>query len=137
MGHIHRYYISEVLETVCTAMSAISGHVFSEHRPMATNKQMEDFIVVSLPTTIDDQNAYQKTTLRIELAAKDKATGISDTVRLQEMLNQLAGMFPIVERRFSAISPRIVLKGSDGLGFTIWNVQAVLIINTTDSYTKI
>lgn len=95
---------------------------------------MNDFIVVSLPVSIEDQNSYQKTTLRIELAAKDKANGISDTLKLQSMLDALMAKFPIVERRFSVTSPNLVLKGADGLGFTLWNVQAKLLVNTTDSY---
>ena len=97
-------------------------------------EQMNDFIVVSLPVAIEEQNAYQKTTLRIELAAKDKANGISDTEKLQSMLNELASKFPIVESRFSVTYPNVVLKGTDGLGFTLWNVQSKLLINTTDSY---
>ena len=50
------------------------------------------------------------------------------------MLNELASKFPIVESRFSVTSPNVVLKGTDGLGFTLWNVQSKLLINTTDSY---
>ena len=134
MAHIQKYYIAEVLQKVCEAVYGISDHVFSEHRPSATGEQMNDFIVVSLPVSIEDQNSYQKTTLRIELAAKDKANGISDTLKLQSMLDALMAKFPIVESRFSVTSPNLVLKGADGLGFTLWNVQAKLLVNTIDSY---
>jgi hypothetical protein len=134
MAHIQKYFIAEILQKVCEEMYSISEYVFSEHRPSAMGEQMNDFIVVSLPVAIEEQNAYQKTTLRIELAAKDKANGISDTEKLQSMLNELASKFPIVESRFSVTSPNVVLKGTDGLGFTLWNVQSKLLINTTDSY---
>lgn len=133
MSHIQRYYISEVLEYMCDLLMMVSDKVFSEHRPSAT-EQMSDFIVVSIPNTIDDQNAYQKGYLRIELYVRDKQSGIANTVRLQEMLNGLSELYPIVTNRFSITSPQLVLKGADTLGFTVWNIQSKLLINTTDSY---
>ena len=55
MSHVTKYYISEVLEEVCQRLGGISEHVFPEHRPAAAGKQMDDFIVVSLPVSIEDQ----------------------------------------------------------------------------------
>ena len=130
MSHVRKYYISEVLEEVCQRLGGISEHVFPEHRPAAAGKQMDDFI----PVSIEDQNAYQKTTLRIEIAVRNRSQGVAHTKKLQEMLDGVAGKFPIVTERFSAFQPLLVLKGDDGLGFTIWNIQAKLIVNTTDSY---
>ena len=134
MSHVTKYYISEVLEEVCQRLGGISEHVFPEHRPAAAGKQVDDFIVVSLPVSIEDQNAYQKTTLRIEIAVRNRSQGVAHTKKLQEMLDGVTGEFPIVTERFSAVRPLLVLKGDDGLGFTIWNIQAKLIVNTTDSY---
>ena len=51
---------------------------------------------------------------------------------LQEMLDNLLGLFPIVEERYSITSPRLLFKGDDGNGFTVWVVQAHMVINTTD-----
>ena len=63
-------------------------------------------------------------TMDMELPALDDGvtfdTGSADVTRVTE--------------RFSAVRPLLVLKGDDGLGFTIWNIQAKLIVNTTDSY---
>lgn len=47
MAHVTRYYISEILENVCTDVTDVSNNVFPEHRPSATQKQMEDMVVVS------------------------------------------------------------------------------------------
>lgn len=134
MSHVTQYHIAEVLQEVCTQMKDVSANVFPESRPSATQQQMSDFIVVSLPVLIDDQNAFQRTTLRIEIFVKNRASGVAYTKRLQELLNATIGKFPIATKRFSATAPRLLLKGADGLGFTAWNVQAKLIINTTDSY---
>lgn len=127
-----KYYIADCLETLCGMMGDVSKHVFPDHRPEAKGKQMDDMVVVSLPVTIDDQRVQQSTTVRFELIVRNKATGVADIPRLQEMLDILSAKFPIVSERYSVISPYVALKGNDGLGFTIWNVQARLIIFMTD-----
>lgn len=131
-----RYYISDILEDVCTNVTDVSSNVFPEHRPSTTQKQMEDMVVVSLPVSWEDQNAYQSTTMRFELMARNRANGVSYTKRLQEMTDMLMEKFPLKGIRYSVTKPRVVMKGDDGLGFTVWFVQARLIVNTTDSYTN-
>lgn len=93
-------------------------------------------VVVSFPVSWDDQNAYQSTTMRFELMARNRASGVAYTKRLQEMADVLMEKFPMKGERYSATKPRVVMKGDDGLGFTVWFVQAKLIVNTTDSYTN-
>lgn len=131
-----RYYISDILEDVCANVTDVSSNVFPEHRPSTTQKQMEDMVVVSLPVSWEDQNAYQSTTMRFELMARNRANGVSYTKRLQEMTDMLMEKFPLKGIRYSVTKPRVVMKGDDGLGFTVWFVQAKLIVNTTDSYTN-
>lgn len=131
-----RYYISDILEDVCANVTDVSSNVFPEHRPSTTQKQMEDMVVVSLPVSWEDQNAYQSTTMRFELMARNRANGVSYTKRLQEMTDMLMEKFPLKGIRYSVTKPRVVMKGDDGLGFTVWFVQARLIVNTTDSYTN-
>ena len=128
-----KYYLSDCLQSICGMLWDVSKNVFADHRPEAKGKQMPDMVVVSLPVTIDDKNVQQDTTIRFELIAKNKATGVANIPRLQEMLDTLSAKFPMVRGRYSVISPYVALKGNDGLGFTIWNVQARLIINMTDS----
>lgn len=136
MAHVTRYYISDILEEVCTSVTDVSGNVYPEHRPGAVQEQMEDMVVVSLPVSWNDQNAWQSTTMRFELMARNRANGVAYTRRLQEMTDTLMAKFPIKGERFSVTKPRVVMKGDDGLGFTVWFVQAKLIVNTTDSYTN-
>ena len=134
MAHVTRYYISEILENVCTDVTDVSNNVFPEHRPSATQKQMEDMVVVSLPVAFNENNVCQTTTIRFELMARNRANGMAYTKRLQGMLDVLMEKFPITEERYSITKPYVALKGDDGLGFTVWNVQATLMVNTTDSY---
>ena len=132
-----KYYIADCLEVICGLLTDVSGNVFPDHRPEAKGSQMQDMVVVSLPVTIEDMNVQQVTTVRSELIVRNKAEGVADIPRLQEMLDTLASKFPIVNGRYSVTSPYVALKGNDGLGFTVWNVQARLTINTTDNYTNI
>ena len=128
-----KYYISDCLQTICGMLGDVSKNVFPSQRPEATGKQMQDMVVVSLPVTIEDRNVQQDTTIRFDLIVRNKATGVANIPKLQKMLDALAEKFPIVSGRYSVISPYVALKENDGLGFTVWNVQARLIINTTDS----
>ena len=129
-----KFYIGECLQVICGLLTDVSENVFSDHRPEAKGKQMQDMVVVSLPVTVNDNNVQQDTVIRFELMARNKSTGIANITRLQQMLDTLTAKFPIVSGRYSFVSPTAVLKGNDGLGYTVWNVQARLIINTTDNY---
>lgn len=129
-----KFYIGECLQVICGLITDVSENVFPDHRPEAKGKQMQDFVVVSLPVTINDNNVQQDTVIRFELMVRNKSTGIADITRLQTMLDALTSKFPIVSGRYSVFNPNVVLKGNDGLGYTVWNVQATLIINTTDNY---
>lgn len=134
MAHVQRYYINEILKEVCQRMGDITGAVFPDHRPSAKNEQMKEMVIISIPQELSDENAWQRGALRIELAVKDKTNGYADINRLNVLLDAAIRKFPIVTDRFSATRPRLLLKGADGLGFTVWLLQAKLIVNTTDSY---
>lgn len=129
-----KFYIGECLQVICGLLTDVSENVFPSHRPEAKGKQMQDMVVVSLPVTVNDNNVQQDTVARFELMAKNKSTGIANIARLQEMLDALTAKFPIVSGRYSLASPTVVMKGNDGFGYTVWNVQSRLIINTTDNY---
>ena len=129
-----KFYIGECLQVICGLLTDVSENVFPDHRPEAKGKQMQDMVVVSLPVAINDNNVQQDTVARFELMVRNKSSGIANITRLQRMLDALTAKFPIVSGRYSLVSPSLVLKGNDGFGYTIWNVQARLIINTTDNY---
>lgn len=133
-------YIAEVIEEMTVLVSEQIGdrfNVFSEHRPTTAPSQMKEFAVVSLPVQIRDSNVQKRTIMRIEIHVKNKASGISNTARLDEIANIILGMFPISTKRFSALSPVIVLRGDNGTGFTAWFINCDLRINSTDRYNTI
>lgn len=132
--HITRFHISDVLESICKSLEGITDKVYSGKRPDAVQEQQKSFLVVSVPVGLDDQNAWQRGTLRISIYVRNKANGIENTKKLDAVLNAVAAKFPLVGERYSATNPSVVLKGYDGVAFDVWHVQCRLIINTTDSY---
>lgn len=131
-----RFYISQILEEVCSLLSDASKNVSASNRKSVNQKQMSDFIVVSLPINIPSSNIIQDTTIRFDLAARNIQNGLENTPKLQNMLDSVISYFPIKSEsgRFTIISPVVVLKGDDGLGFSHWLINAELQINQTDSY---
>ncbi len=131
---VDKFYIAQVLKDVCNALSGISENISADNRKTTSQKQMKDFIVVSLPTNIPSSKVFQNTTLRIDIAARNIHNGLEDTERLQKMLDNVMSKFPLSYKRFSAFRPTLVLKGDDGIGFSHWLINSVLTINMTDSY---
>lgn len=131
-----KFYIKDVLEVLCNKLAdaSVGERTYAEHRPNGIGEQLKSMSVVSLPSEIVDNGAYQSTQVYFQLLSRNRDGGISSTDILQSMLDNLLNLFPIKEGRFTLTSPRIVLNGDDGNGFTVWLVQASLVINTTDRY---
>lgn len=129
-----KFYIKDILQYLCTLLqnNKIGDGVFAEHRPVGIGEQLSNLSVVSLPVEIFDRGAYQSTQIRFDLISRERQGGIAATDELQDMLDKLISLIPIVELRFSITSPKVIFRGDDQNGFTIWVVIANLIINTTD-----
>lgn len=112
--------------------ASVGDAIYAEHRPIGIGEQLKCFSVVSLPVEIVDNGAYQATIVQFHLFSRNREGGISSTDRLQGMLDRLIDLFPIKEGRFTLTSPKILFKGNDGSGFSMWLVQSNLVINTTD-----
>lgn len=129
-----KYYIKDILEIISHKLEEqkIGDKIYAEHRPIGIGEQLDSMSVVMLPVEFVDNGAYQKTNVHFQLIARNRMGGISPTDILQEMLDKLITLFPIIEERFTITSPQILLKGDGGNGFSVWIVQASMIINTTD-----
>lgn len=120
----------ELLKQLVEAVKDVGDDVFVTSRPPATQESMTKFVVVRLPQAIQDRGAtYQDTYCQINVFAKDRANGLERTDVLEAMQTAVLEKFPIVTELFSAISPRLLPGGSDGLGFHSVIIQAKLIIN--------
>ena len=117
------YRRMDILKQIADAVTGIGEKVFITDRPAAEQKAMKDFVVIRLQQTIQD------TYCQINVFAHDRSNGIENTVRLDEMQMEVVSKFPIVTELFSAVSPRLLPGGNDGLGFHSLIIQAKLIIN--------
>ena len=128
-----QYYISEILQDVIGKMSSICDNVYPENRPLVS-ESLDEMLVVSFPIEFDDNRVCQNSDIRFELIVRNRYNGIPNVEKLQDMLNQLVSMFPIIGERYVLSRPYMALKGEDESGFTIWVVQADIRVNTTDRY---
>lgn len=130
-----KYYAGEILKDVCTlAKGVVSDNIYAEVRPKASTEVIEDMCVVSLPYRFVDHHVIQTSALRFEIIVKNKQGGIVNVEKLQSMLDAVTNLLPIKTSRFFAHSPYLALRGEDKVGFTIWQVQAELEVDTTDRF---
>ena len=129
-----KYYISEILQSLCSKVEEldICDSVYAEHRPTGHGEQSDRMVVVSIPTQIIDNSAYQKAGVNFHIIVRNRDGGVSATDELQEMLDGVVSLFPITEKRYTLTNPNLLFKGDDELGFTVWVLSASLVINTTD-----
>ena len=118
----------DILLSLYTTLSSISK-VYVSSRPSATPDAEKDFIVIDIPGTMRDQNAYQEASLRIDLFKKDFAGGVEDVQGLDNLYKSVIALFPIVTDNFTAISPRLVSGGSDDKGFHYLMIYANILTN--------
>lgn len=105
----------DILLSLYTTLSGISK-VYTSNRPV-TAGELKNFIVVDLAGSMNDQNAYQEASLRIDLFQKEFAGGIEDVNGMETLYKSVIDLFPIVTEKFTAISPRLVAGGHDGKGY--------------------
>lgn len=107
-----------IFERLAELTECISSNIFISTRPSAVAESMEDFIVLRLPQAIyQPADTYQRTIGQIVVFARDIQGDLENTVRLEEMQNEVVKLFPIRDNLFLATQPTLVYGGTDGLGF--------------------
>lgn len=123
----------EALKSLYDAGKYVCENVFTGDRPAAVPKQMEEFIVVSIPGTLESTvcgGGYGNvpTYCNIEIYVRLKKGGSEDIPRMNSICRSLLEMFPISDNAIKATRPRLMLKGNDGLGFSASLIRAELLI---------
>lgn len=106
----------------------VSANVFEGQRPSLSDT-MNDFIVVSVPSAINDRSAIGTCNVRIEVFVKNiTATGLKNSIKFSYIFEKLNDLFPLIHNTYLFGSyPTIIPLGNDGYGY---HVQAIN-INTT------
>lgn len=133
MGYEQDFKYKDALESLFDAARAVSENVFTNDRPEAVAKQMNDFIVVSLPGLLSAMTygcgfGNIRTYCTFEVYVRRKKGGSEDLERMDTIVGEILSLFPISDDCIIASTPKLTLKGSDGLGFSATLIRADLVI---------
>lgn len=133
MGYEQDFKYKDALKSLFDAAKAVNDNVFINDRPSAVAKQMDDFIVISLPgllstTTYGSGFGNIRTHCTIEIYVRQKKSGAEDMGKMDSIVGKVLSLFPISDNAITASNPKLTLKGSDGLGFSATLIRAELVI---------
>lgn len=111
----------------------ISDNVYTGNRPTATKSQMDDFVVVSIGGNLESKvygGGYGNIPAycSFEIYVRLKSEGVENITKMNSICQSLLRMFPISNGILIASRPKILLKGTDGLGFSGTIIRADLSI---------
>lgn len=133
MSYREDFKVSKALQSLYGLGELISEYVFTGKRPQATPEQMQDFVVVSIPSRIEASTyggGYGSTSgyCNIEIFVKLKKSGVEDIKKMNSMLEDVLDLFPYSDDAIQLARPVVALRGNDGLGFSAVLVRAELLI---------
>lgn len=129
-----KFHTASALRALYDLAKGVCEEVYVEERPLATPEQMKEFIVIGLPVGLKNHGPYQTGIARFEIFVRNKAKSQPNVIRLDALLNKLVALFPMENERILMKDPYLALKGQDNVGFSIWNVQCEVLVNTSDRY---
>ena len=133
MSYREDFKVSKALQSLYGLGELISEYVFTGKRPQATPEQMQDFVVVSIPSRIEASTyggGYGSTSgyCNIEVYVKLKKSGLEDVNKIDEMVGEMLDIFPYKDGIIQLSRPQVMLRGNDGLGFSAVLIRAELVI---------
>lgn len=133
MSYRDDFKIGTALHSLYEMGRFISDRVFTGGRPQAVCEQMDDFVVVSIPTSMESLaygGGYGSVSgvCHFELYARLKKSGVEDVAKTDSMTGGLLDMLPYRDDAIQVSRPQVTLKGNDGLGFSVVLVRAELLI---------
>lgn len=111
----------------------ISDNVFTGNRPQATPEQMDEFVVVSIPSRLASSTygggyGVTRSYCNIEIYVRLKTSGMEDLNKMDGMMDMLLEAIPYQDDTIMLSNPSVTLRGLDGLGFSAVLVRAELVI---------
>ena len=133
MGYEQDFKYKDALKSLFDAARSVSENVFTNDRPEAVARQMNDFIVVSLPGLLSSMTYGSgfgniRTYCTIEVYVRRKKGGAKDLEQMDAIVGDILSLFPISDNYIIASNPKLTLKGNDGLGFSATLIRADLVI---------
>lgn len=133
MSYREDFKVKDALQSLYGLGKLISDYVFTGNRPQATPEQMNEFVVVSIPSRLESSTyggGYGVTSgyCNIEVYVKLKKSGMEDVSKMDEMLGDLLDIMPYNDDIVQISRPQVMLRGNDGLGFSAALVRTELLI---------
>lgn len=133
MSYTDDFKIKDALQSRYGLGKLISNNVYTGNRPQATPEQMKDFVVVSIPNTLESATygsgfGIAPSYCNFEIFVKLKKGGFEDLNKVDNMLNGLFDIIPFKDEVIQITNPKVKLKGNDGLGFSAVLVRAELLL---------
>ena len=133
MGYEQDFKYKDALKSLFDTAKTVSENVFTNDRPAAVSKQMDNFIVVSLPGLLSSMTYGSgfgniRTYCTIEVYVRQKKGGAEDLEQMDTIVGDFLSLFPISDNLISASNPKMTLKGNDGLGFSATLIRTDLVI---------
>ena len=133
MGYREDFNVTDALHSAYEIGKLLSDYVFTGDRPQAVPENMKDFVVVSIPTRMESLTyggGYGLTSgyCNFEIYVRHKKGGVEDLKRINQLIGELLDTLPYSDANIQLARPTIVLRGSDGLGFSAVLVRAELVI---------
>lgn len=133
MGYEQDFKFKLALKSLYDSAKSISDKVFVANRPSAVPNQMKEFIVVALPEQIKPMVygggfGNVETYCTIEAYVRLKKSGAEDVDKMEAIINKITSLFPISNEVMTASRPSVMLRGSDGLGFSAALIRAAITI---------
>lgn len=125
------FKLKDILVVMRDVFKDVCPNIFISDRPKVVGKNMDEFMVISLPVMLYNKTygkGYGMTSsyARIEIYVRDY-NGLEQTAKLDDLIQKCADKFPINEDLVIMSRPRVVLSGSDGYGFHVATIQASFI----------
>lgn len=120
--------IKEIEKTVYTKMQAVSEHVFVNNAPVAVPERMSDYIIIDVLGEVSDKGPYKESYCYLFVYVRNRKSGVQNTVSLDAKVNAVLSMIPMVDERFSMITPRLSYGRRVG-EFTQASIRCKLVIN--------
>jgi hypothetical protein len=133
MSYREDFKVRDALQSLYGLGKLVSDYVFTGNRPQATPEQMKEFVVVSIPSRLESLTCgggYGVTSgyCNIEVYVRLKKSGMEDVAKMDEMVGDLLDMLPYRDEFVLLAKPQVMLRGSDGLGFSAVLIRTELVI---------
>lgn len=133
MSYREDFKIKDAMLSLYNLGRDVSKNVFTGSRPQATPEQMKEFVVVSIPSRLESSTygggfGMTSAFCNIEIYVKHKKGDVEDQVKMDEMLEKALSVFPYSDGNIQMSRPSVMLRGSDGLGFSAILVRAEMVI---------